>query len=326
MDKTVDPVMTHILKADHLSEETRSGYCKRLALISSAAGNKPLIQVLTLHPTKVLDWIAQSYAEVGTQRTMIVAILAVYKLLDLKRKEQSSYDLFLEQYDKLDAVLRDRAKDNVPTDRQRAGFVSYEELQKVRKRLPVGSKERLLLSFYGGLIPPLRNDLHACAIRMLKCDDDAARQALLKQITPNEILLPYDRSTPGVLILREFKTQDRMNPKLYSRSLGNELSAELRASLLHHPRDYLFLENSTGRPYTHSGFAMYARRTLLRLFGRPCTLTLLRHSYISHMLAYGQLSIRDREQLARQMCHSTQTQAQYQWISPKASGFTQLDS
>ncbi|KAL3134500.1 hypothetical protein ABBQ38_006351 [Trebouxia sp. C0009 RCD-2024] len=187
-------------------------------------------------------------------------IVAVYKLLDMKRKEQNSYDLFLEQYDKLDAVLRDRAKDNVPTARQRAGFVSYVELQK---------------------------------------------------ITSNEILLPYDRSIFGVLILREFKTQDRMNPKLYSRSLGNELSAELRASLLNHPRDYLFLENSTGRPYTHSGFAMYARRTLLRLFGRPCTLTLLRHSYISHMLAYGQLSIRDREQLARQMCHSTQTQAQY---------------
>ena len=97
MVKTVDPVMTHILKADHLSEETRTGYCKRLALISSAAGNKPLIQVLTLHPTKVLDWIAQSYAEVGTQRTMIVAILAVYKLLDLKRKEQSCLLQFCKQ-------------------------------------------------------------------------------------------------------------------------------------------------------------------------------------------------------------------------------------
>ena len=223
-------------------------------------------------------------------------------------------------------MLRDRAKNNVPTDRQCAGFVSYVELQKVRKRLPVGSKQRLLLSFHGGLIPPLRNDLHAFAVRMLKCDHDAARQALLKQITPHETLLPNDRSTPGVLILREFKTQDRMNPKLYSRSLGNELTAQFRASLLNHPRDYLFLEKSTGRPYSHSGFAMYARRTLLRLFGRPCTLTLLRHSYISHMLAYGQLSIRDREQLARQMCHSTQTQAQYQWISPKASGFTRFDS
>ena len=59
---------------------------------------------------------------------------------------------------------------------------------------------------------------------------------------------------------------------------------------------------------------MYARRTLHKLFGKPCTLTLLRHSYISHMLTYGQLSIRDRERLAAEMCHSPATQAQYQWI------------
>ncbi|KAL0018504.1 hypothetical protein WJX77_002021 [Trebouxia sp. C0004] len=51
-------------------------------------------------------------------------------------------------------------------------------------------------------------------------------------------------STPaereGVLILREAKTQDRANPKLYSRRLGLELSDEIRASLQQHPRDYLF--------------------------------------------------------------------------------------
>jgi hypothetical protein len=49
-------------------------------------------------------------------------------------------------------------------------------------------------------------------------------------------------------------------------------------------------------------------------------ITLLRHSYISHMLAYGQLSIRDREQLAAEMCHSPATQAQYQWIEPRQTG------
>ena len=62
---------------------------------------------------------------------------------------------------------------------------------------------------------------------------------------------------------------------------------------------------------------MYASRTLHKLFRKPCTLTLLRHSYISHMLAYGQLTTRDREQLAAEMCHSPATQAQYQWIEPR---------
>ena len=185
--------------------------------------------------------------------------------------------------------------------------MSYVELQNIVKKLTFGSKERLLLSFYGGCIPPLRNDLHACAIQLLKCDDD--QQALLHQVTPNEILLPADRNSAGLLILREFKTQDRSDPVLYTRSLGSELTREPRASLGNDPRSYLFTESNTSRPYTRSAFAMYARRTLQKLLGKPCTLTLLRHSYCSHMLAYGQLTIRVREQLAAEMCHSPATWA-----------------
>ena len=315
----VDPMIQAILRADHLSKATRIGYSKRLALIAAAAKNKALQPVLTMHPQKVLSWIFRNYSEVGTQRTMIVAILAAYKLLNLKATKQASYAMYLEHYEKLDAQLRDRAKDNVPTERQRAGFVSCVELQKVRKKRTFRSKERLLLSFYGGCIPPLRNDLHACAIQLLKCDDEAAQQALLHQVTPNEILLPVDRNSAGVLILREFKTQDRKHPVLYTRSLGFELTKELRASLEKDPRTFLFTESNTSKPYTHSAFAMYARRTLQKLFGKPCTLNLLRHSYISHMLAYGQLIIRDREQLAAEMCHSPATQAQYQWPEPRQS-------
>jgi len=202
----VDPMIQAILKADHLSEETRIGYSKRLALIATAARNKALHLVLTLHAQKVLNWIFRSYTEAGTQRTMIVAILAAYKLLDLKTREKASYAMYLEQYERLDAELKDRAKDNVPTKRQRAGFVSYVELQRVRKKLEFDSKERLLLSFYGGCIPPLRNDLHACAIQLLKCDaDEGSKQALLQEVTPNEILLPTESNAAGVLILREFK-------------------------------------------------------------------------------------------------------------------------
>ncbi len=146
-------------------------------------------------------------------------------------------------------------------------------------------------------------------MHLLKCDEDeVAKQALLHQVTPNEILLTTARSAAGV------KTQDQKHPVLYTRSLGNELTKELRASLETDPRPFLFTESTSARPYTPGAFAMYARRTLQKLFGQPCTLTLLRHSYISHMLAYGQLTVRDREQLAAEMCHSPATQAQYQWI------------
>ena len=58
-----------------------------------------------MHPQKVLSWIFKSYSEVGTQRTMIVAVLAAYKLLNLKATKQASYALYLEQYERLSSAL-----------------------------------------------------------------------------------------------------------------------------------------------------------------------------------------------------------------------------
>ena len=65
---------------------------------------------------------------------------------------------------------------------------------------------------------------------------------------------------------------------------------------------------SSNGPLAHSRFCLASL----------VPLTLLRHSYVSHMLAYGQLSIKDREELARDMCHSVNTQAQYQFITPNS--------
>jgi hypothetical protein len=177
--------------------------------------------------------------------------MAVYRLLGIKIKAKPSYDSYLAYFDKLDVILRDRSKTNLPSKRQGTGFITHAELQLVRKKLPVGSKGRLLLSFYGACTPPVRNDLHSAFIHMLKCKEGEARNALVTSITPNCMLLPYDTKKEGVLILRESKTQDRTNPNLYSRRLGLELSNELKMSLQERPRDYLFTEARSIKPYTH---------------------------------------------------------------------------
>ena len=41
---------------------------------------------------------------------MILAVLAATKLLNLKATKKASYAMYLEQYERLDAHLRDRAK------------------------------------------------------------------------------------------------------------------------------------------------------------------------------------------------------------------------
>lgn len=105
---------------------------------------------------------------------------------------------------------------------------------------------------------------------MLTCKEGEARNAVITSITPNCILLPYDTRQVGALILRESKTQDRANPKLYNWRLGLGLLDEIRASLQQLPRDYLFTEARSIKPCTHGGFQQYASRTLKTLFGKPC--------------------------------------------------------
>ncbi|DBA77166.1 TPA: hypothetical protein ACH3X1_009740 [Trebouxia sp. C0004] len=237
----IDPTIAAVLQASHLNEETKRVYAKNLSMIHAAAGYHPVLLVLTKHPQKVIEYITRKYSEVASQKILLVSIMAVYRLLDLKTKARSSYALYLDYFDEMDAILRERSKTNLPSKRQAEGFVTHAELQQVRRGLPAGSNERLLLNFYGGCIPPVRNDLHSAFIHRLTCKDGKAQDAVMNSITTNCILLPYDNKE-GVLILREFKTQDKANPKLYNRRLGAELSNELRLSLQQRPRDFLFRE------------------------------------------------------------------------------------
>ena len=107
---SVDPIIQAILRADHLSVETSLGYSKRLARIATAARNTALQLVLTLHPQEVLNWIFRSYTEVGIQRTMIVAVLAAFKLLNLKATKNASYAMYLEQYGKSGCTVERQSK------------------------------------------------------------------------------------------------------------------------------------------------------------------------------------------------------------------------
>ncbi len=137
-----DPAIEAMQKAEHLSKETRRVYSSKLGIIANASGNQPLLRVLVHYPNKVIQYITRSYTEIASQKTMLVSVMAVFRLLNIKVKAKSSYDSYLAYFDKLDAVLRDRSKTNLLSKRQAAGFITHAELQLVREKLPDGSKER----------------------------------------------------------------------------------------------------------------------------------------------------------------------------------------
>ncbi len=105
---TIDPAIAAVTQADHLNQETKRVYAKKLSMIQAAAGYKPLLLVLTTHTHKVIEYITGKYSEIASQKTMLVSIMAVYRLLDLKTKAQSSHVLYLDFFDNLDAVLREQ--------------------------------------------------------------------------------------------------------------------------------------------------------------------------------------------------------------------------
>lgn len=122
---SVDPIIQAMLRADHLSEETRTGYSKRLALIATAARNKAPEPVLTLHPQKVLIWIFQNYTEVGYDCSCPCS----YSELDhwtptaLKKVEQRSLTRVA-----IEAVLCDQAAQ--VTKGKHPGTFVYQQLQR----------------------------------------------------------------------------------------------------------------------------------------------------------------------------------------------------
>ena len=79
------------------------------------------------------------------------------------------------------------------------------------------------------------------------------------------------------------------------------------------PRRWLF-NTKSGSPYTAKNFSKWCCSVLQTLFDRPLTLTLLRHSYLNSM-DWDKLTIAARGSLAADMCHSTETQDTYRWIS-----------
>ncbi len=154
--------------------------------------------------------------------------------------------MYLEQCERPDEEMRDGANDNVPTERHKAGFVSCVELQKVRQKLALGSKERLLSSFYSGCIPPLRNHMHACTVQLLICGDEVVEMALLHQVTPNAVLLPNNKSAAGVLIQKEISgVQDaRSDPS----SVLHQIFGEAGKALVSFGFETVGLQRTTGKP------------------------------------------------------------------------------
>lgn len=295
-DYNSDSDFSAILLKTSLSDLTKQNYIDRLHHLEKSF-DKSIFDIIKQAETSIRK-IKELYDLDTTRKTYLSVILSVFRYAPgLKEQLPKQFILWSNALKKSDEAVENRYKKNAPSDKQKDGYVPYEEIKQKRFTLKEGSDERLLLAMYTDIYP-LRADFNK--VRLYK--------TLPAKHEPNYI---HMKKTGCKLVLNEYKTASKHGK--YEKELPDTLCEEIHTSLTLKPRDYLFV-NINKEPFELSNsFTHYANRILKKLFDKPLTISLIRHSFIS-TLDFNKLTIEEKEQIASEMCHTTKLQDQYRLI------------
>jgi len=191
--------------------------------------------------------------------------------------------------------IQDHYDSNEPTDKQKEMVVPFEELIEALGKLKKGTPEHLLLAFYTK-VPPVRAEYFE--MKLIFEDDNIPEEG-------NYIIMKE-----GKLVIHDFKANKTCPP--IETIISDEVMGWVRRSLVNMPRKYLFVTPKESKPFERTAFSNWACRTLTRIFKKPMNLTVLRHIYITHMIAI-KTPVSELKMLAKNMGHSRTSQRMYDW-------------
>ena len=191
--------------------------------------------------------------------------------------------------------IQEHYDSNEPTEKQKNMVVPFNELIEALGQLRIGSPEHLLLAFYTK-VAPIRGEYFE--MKLIFEDDKVPDEG-------NYIVMK-----DGKLVVHDFKA-NRTCPPIET-TISEEVMGWVRESLVNNRRKYLFVTPTENKPYGRTQFSQWAGRTLSKIFNKPMNLTVLRHIYITHMIAI-KTPVSELKQLAKNMGHSRTTQRMYDW-------------
>lgn len=298
-DDTLQAIIKHLFRNKELSETSKKQYSIKIPQwISYLNGVKTLSNLIenpheSLKCLEATDKIKHSPSNHHIYISSVVAFIKhiikdTTQLKRWKEVEKLNWQSLAERYD-----------ENKPSELQRDKAMSFDEINKIRQELEVGSFERLLLSFYT-LIEPIRADYYATEIL-------TSSTAISKE--ENFIMLT---ASTAQLVVKDFKTKHKYDK--IENTISDELRKELEESLKKYPRDYLFVMEDKTSPFTRKLFSNWACRTLSSVLKQPMTLTALRHIYITQKIQ-ARTSAAELVKIANKMGHSRDIQRIYEWQS-----------
>jgi hypothetical protein len=283
-----------------LTELTKNQYASKAVKLMDIF-HKSLSAVIQDADTSISK-LKDQYSNKKTLKGYFGFIMTVFKYNpEFRSKHKEAYAKWEEAFKEVSNEVMDKLKDNTPSEKQKEGFIPYDEFKSKRTTLPKGSDDRLIVSLYG-LMPPLRADFNAVVVFKTKPKTKTVEDK-------NYIVLNKNKKN-GVLYLNEYKTSKTYGQ--IERHFGSDLYQEIMDSMELNPRTFLF-ETRNGDPYDANTFQKYVNRRLKTIYGKPLTISLIRHSFINTM-DFNRMSIREKEDLAREMGHSVSTQDTYRLI------------
>ena len=294
-------LLKNIHETDAISATTKKNYDMRCsAILNKVTQNSGVTPLLTIvqNPNTYIPLFREWYPKDTSYKVYLSCILGLFRYNKsfLKALDEEQ-EVWLKAFTVADEAVDKRYETNTPTDRQKEGYVPFAKIVTERGLQAKGSIARVLLGMYTDLRP-------------MRCE--YARVALYKDETdlPPEPEANYILLNPGRLIIATFKT--RKHHDAYNIDIPKTLLDDIKESLKHHKRDYLFV-NAKGEPYSQSLFSEWTMREFKRMFGKPLSVALIRHSYIN-TLDFNKLSIEEKREIATAMGHTVATQDRYRLL------------
>ena len=316
----------------HLNDETKDRYLKRLSVIQDVIwkdceNNGYNLYCILGHPKKFVQKLSKHKGQAG----YMTAIMALFTY-NQELKESDLYEPWKEESDKIREEKRAHYRKNEPTEKQRKGIMTFEEICKIRDNLGDeynGTPELLLLQLFTEM-PPLRaNDFyttkiitkiihHPTKLTKKKGKNDRVEKQTKRKDTDvdtdgNYVIITKNNMN---MVLQDYKTKNTYKKQEFE--LPPKVQDTIRAMIKKDPsRQYLFVPVRSSHYASRKAFNTWANDTLRKLLKNPhFSLTLFRHIYISRPdLDLRNKSGEEQQKVAQRMCHSiTSQQGSYHWM------------
>jgi len=305
-----DKYVENIKNNQDLSDKTKHTYLSYLTMLQKDlvkhGYNRTDVEWIVTHPKDVIKLIFSVYPNVHTKHSMVTMIKTMFRLAgDLKERRPDDFKAWGDVVTSLSQEKKEQGLSGQMTAKEEERWVDWKDVLAKEKHLAqteYGSFDHLMLAMYC-LIPPLRQNFGNVKIYQAMPSTDGIKENLLV-ITP---------TGKGTLVLMDYKTSKKYGN--FVKELPDDLVRVIQASLKANPRTHLFMKYD-GEPYVlQNSFTWISNRTFKKLFGKPVTVSILRHSCIS-ATDFNASTPQELFDKAKSMTHSLGMQQMYRKRAP----------